>query len=92
MGLPVDFRVWFPSKSVMPPFFVPFSMMLAPMTASPLESFTLTLTVCCACIEPTISSRANTSVALILISFFDINFSISNVVRYRVAVCLLVQR
>ena len=77
MGLPVDLSVKLPSKSVMPPFLVPCSIMLAPMTASPLESFTLTLTVC-ACIVPTNMRRARTSVALILFNFSDIKFSSFN--------------
>ena len=70
--LPVSLIVKLPSRSVMPPLRVPFSSTLAPMTGSPLESFTLTLTVC-AMTLPTNRRKANVSAVRILFSLNDIN-------------------
>ena len=52
------FSVYLPSKSVMVPLVVPFSMILAPMIGSPFLSFTtpLTVTVCCCTISVLIDS------------------------------------
>ena len=47
------FSVYLPSKSVMVPLVVPFSTILAPMTGSPVASFTIPVMVCPFCCKLT---------------------------------------
>ena len=61
---PESFTVAFPSKSVIAPLLVPFSITVAPMTVSPVWSVTVTFTVC-AETQPTMNNSTIVSTNLI---------------------------